>query len=302
MGKLYTRVSGTRPREVNRKVPIDACKTSLFLSRRSERGLLMTFEFDAERYQRASAHQQEWGDRLIAELGLVGEERILDVGCGDGSLTRKLATNVSRGRVLGVDSSARMVEAARRYEDLNLHFSQMDILDAPFEGEFDVVFSNATLHWVKNHSRLLEILHRSLTPGGVIRLNFAGQGNCSHFIGVVQELMAGPTYQTAFSTFEWPWYMPTVEEYDQLARKSPFSEIRVWGEVADRPFLTLEAMVGWIDQPSLVPFRMQLERENLGSEGFRQAVISRMIEVTKQTDGSYWESFRRINVLGRKRR
>lgn len=260
----------------------------------------MTFEFDAERYQRASAHQQEWGDRLIAEFGLVGEERILDVGSGDGSLTRKLADKVPRGQVVGVDSSARMVEAARRYEGPNLHFSQMDILDGSFEGEFHVVFSNATLHWVKNHARLLEILYRSLAPRGVIRLNFAGQGNCSHFIGVVRELMASAPYRTAFSTFEWPWYMPTVDEYHQLARKYPFSEIQVWGEVADRPFLSLEALVGWIDQPSLVPFRMQLERDKVSSAAFRQAVISRMIDVTKQADGKYWESFRRINVLGRK--
>ena len=66
----------------------------------------MSFEFDAERYQQASAHQQEWGRRLIAELNLQGHERILDVGSGDGSLTRRLAAAVPRGSVLGLDASA----------------------------------------------------------------------------------------------------------------------------------------------------------------------------------------------------
>jgi trans-aconitate methyltransferase len=118
----------------------------------------MTFEFDAQRYQRASAHQQEWGQRLIAELDLQGHERILDVGSGDGSLTHRLAAGVPRGSVLGVDASAQMVAAAQKVQGPNLRFVRTDILDADFLEEFDVVFSSATLHWVKDHVRLLGVL------------------------------------------------------------------------------------------------------------------------------------------------
>src|SRR5262249_36550604 len=139
----------------------------------------MSFEFDAQRYQRASAHQQEWGQRLIAELDLQGHERILDVGSGDGSLTRKLAAAVPRGWVLGLDASAQMVETARQLQGPKLWFLRMDILDADFREEFDVVFSSATLHWVKDHGRLPGVLYRAVKPGGVVRLSFAGEGNCS---------------------------------------------------------------------------------------------------------------------------
>src|SRR5262249_36103429 len=102
----------------------------------------MSFEFDAQGYQRASAHQQEWGQRLIAELDLQGHERILDVGSDDGSLTRQLALAVPRGSVLGLDASAQMVEAARGLETPTLRFVRMDILDAEFHEEFDYVGRN----------------------------------------------------------------------------------------------------------------------------------------------------------------
>jgi trans-aconitate 2-methyltransferase len=258
----------------------------------------MNFEFDAQYYQRASTHQQEWGQRLIAELGLQGHERILDVGSGDGSLTRKLAASVPRGSVLGLDASTQMIEAAQRLQEPNLRFVRMDIVDGDFREEFDVVFSSATLHWVKDHRRLLGVLYRALKPGGVVRLSFGGQGNCSRLIATLQELMAEPPYQRAFSGFVWPWYMPAVESYERLVREVPFSNARVWGEVADRHFPSVGAMIGWIDQPSLVPFRQHLDAAT--GERFREEVIARMTGRTREADGRCFETFRRINVLARK--
>ncbi len=63
---------------------------------------MLKFEFDGEQYKAASRHQKEWGDRLIAELPLTGGERVLDLGCGDGVLTERLARRVPRGRVIGI--------------------------------------------------------------------------------------------------------------------------------------------------------------------------------------------------------
>jgi trans-aconitate methyltransferase len=231
-------------------------------------------------------------------LGLQGHERILDVGSGDGSLTQKLAAAVPRGSVLGLDASAQMVEAARALESPTVRFVRRDILDADFREEFDVVFSSATLHWVHDHVRLLDVLYRAAKPGGVIRLSFAGEGNCSRLIAVLQELMGEPAYQTAFGGFVWPWHMPAVESYKRLVREVSFSSAHVWGEVADRHFPSVEAMVGWIDQPSLVPFRQHLGAAT--GDQFRGEVVVRMIQRTREADGRCFETFRRINVLARK--
>ena len=128
-----------------------------------------------------------------------GQERVLDLGCGDGRLTARLAACVPAGRVLGIDASAGMLEAAAALAGPNLRFVRMDIHDINFRAEFDVVLSNATLHWVKDHRRLLAAVHAALGPGGVARFNFAGQGNCQAFEQVVREVMAEAAYAEYFA-------------------------------------------------------------------------------------------------------
>jgi trans-aconitate methyltransferase len=258
----------------------------------------MALEFDGKKYRQASEHQQEWGARLLAELALRGDERILDLGCGDGRLTAQLAEGVPAGSVLGIDASAGMIEAAREHQRPNLAFRLLDINELDFESEFDVLFSNATLHWVKDHRRLLGNSLRALRPGGILQLNFAAEGNCSHLFAVLREVLPQARYAEHFRGFEWPWYMPEVDEYRALVQEFAFREAKVWGENADRFFPTVDAMVGWVDQPSLVPFLKHVGEPD--RQAFRDAVIERMTEVTRQPDGRCFETFRRVNVFARK--
>ena len=258
----------------------------------------MTHEFDGEKYRQVSAHQKEWGARLIAELALTGRERILDLGCGDGALTASLAALVPDGQVTGVDASRGMIDAAREHAADNLRFELMDINDLDLAGPFDLVFSNATLHWVKDHRRLLDKTMGLLAGGGTVRFNFAGDGNCAHFFRVIRDIMAWPQYAPYFAAFDWPWFMPTVDDYRALVAAFPFADARVWGENADRHFPDAEALTGWIDQPSIVPFLACVDAPDKSS--FRDAVVERMIAETLQDDGTYFETFRRINLLARK--
>lgn len=259
----------------------------------------MSFEFDGEKYKEASSHQKEWGKKLISELALKGDEKVLDLGCGDGALATQLAQRVPDGFVLGIDASKGMIDAALKACDRNnLRFELMDINDIDFVNEFNVVFSNATLHWIKDHKRLLANVYRSLKNDGVARLNFAGEGNCSCFFRVVKEVMAESSYAGCFTDFEWPWYMPKVEEYGTVVEQFPFKEKLVWGENADKYFPNVEAMVKWVEQPSLVPFLVCVGKKHRVS--FRDAVVERMIDETVQADGTCFETFRRINMFARK--
>ncbi|MDI6747684.1 MAG: methyltransferase domain-containing protein [Rhodocyclaceae bacterium] len=259
----------------------------------------MTHEFDGEKYRLASAHQKEWGARLIGELRLAGTERILDLGCGDGALTAQLAALVPQGAVTGIDASAGMIAAARSHQAANLSFKVADINDGQsFGSGFDVIFSNAALHWVADHQTLLGNALRALNGGGAVAFSFAGEGNCANFIRVVKAAMQLPQFARFFSGFAWPWYMPDLAAYRQLVRGFPFAESSVRGENADRYFTDQETMIKWIDQPSLVPFMQCLPDEF--KETFRQCVIARMIEASLQPDGRCFETFRRINVIARK--
>jgi len=235
----------------------------------------MTHEFDGLRYEKASANQKEWGTKLTAEIDLHGTERVLDLGCGDGTLTARIADLVASGEVVGIDASRGMIEAARSKVGKNLRFLLMDINDLNYVEQFDVVFSNATLHWIKDHKRLLRNVGRALFKGGRLRFNFAGQGNCSHFFSVVREAMSAERFAAHFAGFDWPWYMPSVEEYSVLMEASGMVDGYVWGENADRYFPDAEEMIKWIDQPSLVPFLAHVP--DMAKPRFREYVIERMI-------------------------
>jgi trans-aconitate methyltransferase len=260
----------------------------------------MTHEFDGKKYAQASTHQQEWGARLIEELELEGKQSVLDLGCGDGTLTAQVAELLPGGRVVGIDASRGMIEAARSKARENLSFVFMDINDLDFSTEFDVIFSNATLHWLKDHRRLYQRVGQSLRDNGRIRFNFAGDGNCLNFLRVIREAISQPAFSAYFAHFQWPWYMPAVDEYAALVKSTGLTEVKVWGENADRFFADTDAMIRWIDQPSIVPFLTCVPDQQ--KSDFRDFVVKRMIEKTKQDDGRCFETFRRVNVYAKKSR
>lgn len=257
-----------------------------------------TFEFDGEKYKKASKHQKEWGNRLLAELSLDGNEEILDLGCGDGGLTEQLAQLVPNGKVLGIDASMGMITTAKKRIKPNLRFMQMDINEIDFHSVFDVIFSNATLHWIKDHEGLLQKASRALKENGVLLWDFAGDGNCSNFFEVIREKIQSEKYRQYFSDFEWPWYMPTKDEYEKIIAASGYSTYTIDEVNKDRFFSNVDEMIKWIDQPSIVPFISIIPKEM--KMEFRDDVIKSMSAKTLQPDGTCFETFRRIQIKARK--
>lgn len=259
----------------------------------------MTFEFDADKYIQASSHQRQWGNKLIQQLHLIGNERILDLGCGDGELTAQLAELVPDGSVLGIDASKNMITSAQKKHNIeNVKFQLMDINEINFINEFDVVYSNAVLHWIKDHNKLLANVKNSLRKDGVLLFNFAADGNCSYFMKVIKRAILEKKYQSYFSNFDWPWYMPTANEYKKILNQANFTETNAWSENVDKYFSNSEEMIQWIDQPSLVPFLQYVDIPD--KRTFRNSVIEQMIIETSQSDGTCFETFRRINVFAKK--
>ena len=259
----------------------------------------MSFEFDGEKYKNASTHQKEWANKILEELKLAGNERILDLGCGDGVITNQLAEMVPDGEVLGIDASEGMIKTAlegKKYK--NVGFELKDINEIDYVNRFDFIFSNATLHWVLNHKTLLKNVYRALKKGGKIRFNFAADGNCSFFYKVIRQAMTESRYEDYFMNFSWPWYMPTIEVYEKNAAESEFSDVQIWGENADRYFPDSDTMIKWIDQPSIVPFLKCLPDSE--KQNFRNRVVEQMVNETKQEDGTCFETFRRINIRAEK--
>ena len=109
--------------------------------------------------------------------------------------------------MLGIDTSQGMIDAAMPKERNNLRFQRLDINDLDFAEQFDVLFSNAALHWIKGHQRLLKNVCRALRTGGRRRFNFAGDGNCSNLSFVVRDAIRQEEFRSLFTGFERPCCM-----------------------------------------------------------------------------------------------
>jgi trans-aconitate methyltransferase len=109
---------------------------------------------------------------LVEALQPKAGERILDLGCGDGFLTQRIAE--SGATMVGIDSSPQMIAAARE-RGVDARYASGEAL--PFDQEFDAVFSNAALHWMRDQDAVLDGVHRALKPGGRFVAECGGQGN-----------------------------------------------------------------------------------------------------------------------------
>ena len=127
-------------------------------------------KWDAAEYAANSVVQQTWARELIGKLGLRGTEQILDVGCGDGKVTAEIARAVPNGSATGIDASTEMISFAEKTfpkkSVSNLEFHVMDAREIEFDRKFDLVFSNAALHWVDDHQKFLAGAASVLKPGG----------------------------------------------------------------------------------------------------------------------------------------
>jgi trans-aconitate 2-methyltransferase len=175
------------------------------------------YVWNAEEYQRNSTNQQRWGADRIAGLKLTGNEHILDVGCGVGNITAMIAAHIPGGLAIGIDSSPDMIwQAQRNYpyrKYPNLSFVVKDASELDFNGEFDIVFSNACLHWVKNHVPVLQGIQRGLCSSGRAMLEMGGRDNAKYVLEVISSLMEKPKWHPYFKSFEFPYGFYGPEEY-----------------------------------------------------------------------------------------
>ena len=181
-------------------------------ARHSKMGHRQTW--DPERYARNARFVAELGAPVVDLLAPRAGERILDLGCGDGVLTAKLT---SMGcAVIGVDASAPQIDAARR---LGLDVRVMNGEALEFDSEFDAVFSNAALHWMRNPAKVIAGVHRALRPHGRFIGEFGGHGCVAKIKKALIEALDRRGINGEAAN---PWFFPTVEDYSQQLTSGGF--------------------------------------------------------------------------------
>lgn len=175
------------------------------------------YQWDAKDYHKSSSEQKKWGLDLLDKIAFSGSERVLDIGCGDGKLTAEIARRVPHGSVLGIDKSEDMILfAGELYHPKvfpNLRFIHLDVCNLNFNQEFDVVFSNAVLHWVSDHPPVLAGITRSMVQGGKVIAQMGGKGNASGILRVLDTLILGEKWASFFKRFSVPYTFYDDREY-----------------------------------------------------------------------------------------
>ena len=196
-----------------------------------------TQNWNAQQYSEQGRFVSDLGIPVVELLAPRRGERVLDLGCGDGVLTAKL---VGLGcDVIGVDGSASMIDAAKT---LGLDARVMDGHALQFAGEFDAVFSNAALHWMKQPEKVVDGVWRALKPGGRFVGEFGGQGNVATIVAALETgLRARGIDQKLFN----PWYFPSAEQYRALLEAHGF--VVSSSEVFDRPTPLPGTVIGWLE-------------------------------------------------------
>ena len=191
--------------------------------------------WDPEQYARTAGFVPALGQDVLRMLDPRPHERVLDLGCGDGVLTERLA-GLAR-EVVGVDASAAQVEAARA-RNLNVRVVDAQALD--YSAEFDAVFSNAALHWMHDADAVIAGVFRALRPGGRFVAECGGFGCVAKIRQALERALAARSI-----TAPMPWYFPSDREYAQRLERAGFEVQQI--ALFDRPTPLPGDITDWLE-------------------------------------------------------
>jgi trans-aconitate 2-methyltransferase len=241
-------------------------------------------DWDGATYDRVAGPMTRWGTSVLERLPLRGDETVLDAGCGSGRVTEQLLDRLSDGRVIALDASPSMVDAAR--DRLAPFGDRVTYLVAdlgrplPLEpASVDAILSTATLHWVRDHDSLFHHLASPLRAGGRLVAQCGGAGN----IGAVRTALAG-----IGDGWTGPWTFATPEETRTRLEQAGFTDIETWLHDEHERFEPGEPFREYL---RTVVLGAHLER--LGSDAEREAFVDAVAAALPAPEIGYV----RLNIL-----
>lgn len=249
-------------------------------------------EWNPQRYATEARFVIDGGAPLLELLAPRPAERVLDVGCGTGALTRAIAD--AGARVVGIDASpAMLAEARQAYPDLDFREGRGEAL--AFEREFDAVFSNATLHWIHDAASIVSGVRRALVPGGRFVAEFGGHGNVQTVRDAVNHALGELATGAAAQPFS-PWYFPRLGAYTSLLETHGFEVAAAWSFPRPSPMPDRDGQSGiaaWLaifarDLVASLPAEV-LERFTTLVEDYARPALFR--------DGTWWIDYVRLRVV-----
>ncbi|HAV76918.1 MAG TPA: trans-aconitate methyltransferase [Anaerolineae bacterium] len=243
-------------------------------------------------YQKFQAQRSAPFYDLLALVDVRPNLKVVDLGCGTGNLTRELADALPNSHVTGLDSSPQMLEKAASYRASNLVFQQGD--QSTLKGDWDLIFSNAALHWSENHTELIPYLFDKLNPGGQLTVQIPSNHNhISH--QVYRETAEEDMFKSVLQGYQ--RYAPVlpIDDYARVLFNCGAEDIVVFEKIYPHILENADAVVEWISGTALVPY---FERISDHKDAFLESIRVKMR--TAMPDSPVFYPFRRILFSARK--
>ena len=259
----------------------------------------MSHEWNANLYHQISGPQVTWGKKVLTRVPLRGDEHVLDAGCGSGRLTRELLEALPRGQVTAVDLSDNMLREAEQHLapefGERVRFLRADLQHLDLKPEYDIIFSTASFHWVKDHDRLFAGLYRALRPGGWLHAQCGGAGNIDRLLGRVDALQQQEPYRRYFVGFESPWEYATAEVAAERLRRAAFVEVETNLEEAPTLFPNAPEF-----QQFVASVIMRHHLQFIPDGALRQKFLGALTEQAAKDDPPFLLDYCRLNLRGQK--
>ena len=231
----------------------------------------------AEEYYCHSSSQKEAAGDLVQYVVIKGNEKILDVGCGDGKITAEIAARIPNGSIIGIDLSPAMIAFATKEFSPhfpNLQFFLQDAQALAFDSAFDIIFSFTTLQWVQQHQAFLEGAYNSLKVDGILAVTMP-MGLPEALKQAAEELMVSPEWASYFYGFSTGWNFVDEVQYKNMLVSNRFVPLRVAVVPQRDVFPSRDAFEQFISQwfPYLRPLPQDLKAP------FLKRVVDRFLEL-----------------------
>jgi len=245
--------------------------------------------WNPEQYERFKSERRQPFDDLLALVDPRPHMRVVDLGCGTGELTRDLHAHLNAEETIGIDNSETMLMKSGAFGNAVLRFERGDIEAFVADRPFDLIFSNAALHWVNDHATLFRRLTSFLAPNGQLAIQMpANETHASHWVAAEVAKEFGITPRTS------PILAP--EDYASLLNELGFKRQHVRLQIYGHVLPSSSDVVEWVKGTLLTDYERQLD-----APSFERFVTEYRAQLLRDigNDSPYFYTYRRVLMWGR---
>jgi trans-aconitate 2-methyltransferase len=261
-----------------------------------------SFLWDAETYDKVSDTHEKWARKIILSKIWTGKEIIMDAGCGSGRITKILSEIVPIGKVYAIDNDENMIDKAKNnLKDFkNVIIIKSNLLDIDFnktQSKFNIIFSNAVLHWILDHYKAFKNFYDLLVSDGQILIQCGGYGNLQKAISIFNTIKESAEFKEFFSKWKDQWNFAKPVDTKEILKEIGYKDINVYLEDYPVTFKDKNSYSTYLKTVVLGPYLKYLPSEKL-QDNFLQRIIQ--IKEDENNEQRLTLDYKRLNIFATK--